>query len=114
MPDKFLLSLLNILFFSPVLLVLFKKRETIKPYKGLVLFGAFLGLIAYFIGETLFMYWKAYWYDFDKTLGIRIGDSVLEILIWSILVPTVVAVVVVSCAEREEKKESIFTSFFKF
>lgn len=104
--DKFTLIKLEIIIFFPIIAILFiKYRGILARFKKLLVLGALTGLPLYFIGELAFMYWKTYFYNYDKTLGIIIRGSVIEILIWCILVTFITSAAVIIAADKEETRK---------
>ncbi len=113
MEGKLTYTLLNIKFFAPVYFVLLviywrEVKRNITFIKWSIVFA----IIAFFLVDPLATAWNAWGYDYNKTLGITIGKSVIEELIWFILVCIILAIVVSICAEKEEKKKKIIPPFF--
>lgn len=97
---------LNILFFTPVLVLVWKKyRRTIMEEKRFLVIAGLFGFCIFFIIDPLATYWGAWGFDYTKTLGIRFGFSVIEELVWAMLVSTIVALAVSVGARKEENGE---------
>jgi len=69
----------------------------------LLLIGGLFGFVMFFIVDPIATYWKAWEWDYSKTVNILIGYSTFETIIWAILVCAAVALAVAVGAEKEEK-----------
>lgn len=101
--------ILNSIFFLPAaVFLIYRHGKIIFQYKKFLLATAILGILCFVVLEQIAVTWGAWGYDNQKTLGIYLGVSVIEMLIWTILVPLIVASVVIISAIKEEKGESLF------
>lgn len=97
---------LNARFFAPVFVILFLFfNKTIAKNIRLIKWSIVFAVVAFFIVDPFATSWGAWGYDYSKTLGIGFGKSVIEELVWAILVCIVLAIVVAFCADKEEKKK---------
>ncbi len=96
--------LLNGIFFSVSCLFFFLRypKEIKKSFK-LVLAGSIFGFLGYFLTELPATYWGAWTYYRNSVLGIYIGKSVIETLLWAVLLGAIMGVAVSVFASREEK-----------
>lgn len=100
---KWTYTILNIVFFVPVIILIWVKyRRIIYKNKLLILLAGLFGFVSFFIVDPIATKWGAWSFDYSQTLGIFIGKSVLEELIWIVLVCMVLAVAVARAAEKEE------------
>ncbi len=103
---KFSYLILNFLFFSPIVIFLWIKfRNPIKKYKKLITYAGFLGVLYFFIVDPVAVSWQAWSYDENLNLGIKFWGTLLEELIWSILVFMIVSVVVCILVDAVENKQ---------
>lgn len=98
--------LLNVIFFGIAFafLRLRYKKELKKSFK-LVIAGVIFAFVGYFITELPATYWGAWAYYSNSVLGIFIGKSVIETLIWAIVLGAMLGMAVSVFASREEKKK---------
>ena len=107
--NKYTFLILNLIFYAPIIVLLFvRKRKEIKKYKKLIFYAALFGFFGYFLVEPLAVFWGAWGYDYSKTLGIKIGGSVIENLMWAVLLAPVVALTVAIWSDREKKKKPLW------
>lgn len=104
--DKFYYSGFLVLFLTPLLIfVLRAYKKSVKKRKKLIFVMAIIGFLSFLIMMPVAAQWGAWHYDYAKTLNIRIGKELLETLIWQIISCILLAIVVDSLAEKEEKKK---------
>src|ERR1035437_2444428 len=102
--DKWSYTILNIIFFIPVIAFLFfRYKEIIFKKLHFVLMSGLFGAILVFIIDLPATNWKAWQYDYTKTLGINFGKSVFEELVWVILICMIVAIIIEIFFERQKK-----------
>lgn len=102
---KYTYFILNLIFFVPPLyLIVTKYSHHLKRYSKLLIVTSVFAGVFYFIADPLAAYWGAWNYHFEKTLGIRIGDSVFETFLWSIFIAIIFGLLVGVLADREDKK----------
>ena len=100
-------TILNIIFFVPVIVFAFYRyKKIISRNKKFLISAALIGATLFFIVEPFATGWGAWSFDYNQTLGIKIGSSLIEEVIWGILVSTIVALAVLVGAEKEEKGEA--------
>ena len=105
---KWTYTLLNFLFFVPVLWYAWTKhRVVIKREKKLIIISAIFGLVLFFLVDPIATYWGAWNYDYSQTFNVRLGYSVIEELIWAVLVSTIMGIAVAVGADREDSKRSL-------
>jgi uncharacterized membrane protein YoaT (DUF817 family) len=111
---KLNLTILNIIFFTPLILFLWLRyREKIKKERRFLSYATFFAIIIFFLVEPIGTYSGAWRYDYKQTLGPHIfGVSLIEMLAWSILVVLIVAITVATGAEKEERGENFFIPNF--
>jgi|GEM_PF-2941800 lycopene cyclase domain-containing protein len=103
---KFSYLFLDFVFFAPVLIFAFLKyKKLISENKKFIWFSTFAGVVLFFIVDPIATFWNAWNFDRSKTLGIYIGKSNLEELIFSILVCLVVAVALLAGIRSEKNKQ---------
>jgi|SRR3989344_2831647 len=102
--DKWSYTILNLIFFLPFIVVfwfgIYSKLFSQKL--RFVLISGFLGLVYFFIVDLPATSWGAWTIDYSKTLNMRFGNSVLEELIWTILVFMMIAFVLEILLKRKE------------
>lgn len=103
---KWTYVLLNLVFFFPVLfLIWFRYAGVVWRERRFVIYAGLFGFVIFFIIDPVATYWGAWGFDYTKTLGIRFGFSVLEELVWAMLVSIIVAIAISVAAPREEGKK---------
>lgn len=102
---KYTYLILNILFFLPnfIIIFLFFKKVIMARLKFILLSGL-LGLVWFFIIDPPATSWGAWTMNYSKSVGIRFGNSVVEELIWAILVCMSVASMIEIYLYRKNKK----------
>ncbi len=97
--------MLNIKYFLPILVVLglFFHNTIRRRWKFIVIAG-WVGFFLFFAIDPLATHWEAWSFDYSQTLNIRFGKSVLEELVWGILVMMISAAAVAILMERKTKK----------
>ena len=94
--SKWTYTILDILFFLPFILVFWfgiYKKIFFRKLK-FILTSGFVGIIYFLLVDLPATKWKAWEFDYAKTLNIKIGSSVLEELIWIVLVFMAVALMI--------------------
>lgn len=109
---KFTYIILDCVFFlPPIYFVLRHYTHHVRKYFKLLLVTILFSGIFYFLVDPLAAYWGAWNYHFEKTLGIRIGDSVIETFFWSLFIAVLFGLLVGVLADNEDKKESLRSLF---
>ncbi|MFZ3015895.1 MAG: hypothetical protein WA101_02760 [Minisyncoccia bacterium] len=101
--DKWTYTILNIIFFTPVIIIFVSYRNILLKRWKFILISGFLGIIYFFIVDILATNWKAWEYDYTKTLGINFSKSVFEELIWMVLVWVTISILIEIYLERKEQ-----------
>lgn len=84
---KYTYLILDVLFFVPLMSVtLFLYWRLLKKRWKFICAAGILGAICFFIVDPAALLWGAWTMDYSKTIGITFGPSVVEELIWGILV----------------------------
>ncbi len=101
---NYMYLLLNVIFFVAAFAFLFVRypKEIKKSFK-LAVAGSIFGFLGYFLTELPATYWGAWAYYRNSVVGIYIGKSVIETLLWAVLLGVIVGVAVSVFASREEK-----------
>lgn len=102
--NKWLYTILNIIFFLPIIIVFWfgvYRRIFFKKLKFFLISGL-LGVVYFFIVDLPAMAWRAWEFDYSKTLGVAFGKSVVEELVWVVLVFMTVAVIIEVLMERNK------------
>ncbi|MCL4387481.1 hypothetical protein M1307_03780 [Patescibacteria group bacterium] len=86
-----------------------KRKKLLTKNRKTITVASILGFLSFFLVDPVATHWGAWGFDYTKTLGINFGKSVIEELIWNILVFNILALVVISAAEKEEKKEPLIS-----
>ena|SRR3989344_6435123 len=95
---------LNVIFFTPVIIFAVLRYWTlIKQEKKFILAAGLFGFLIFFIVDIVATYWMAWEFDPNQTLGIRFGKSVLEELVFGIIVSIIVAVAI-SAGIRHDRR----------
>ncbi len=90
--------------FSPLVSwVLIRQYKTIIKNLRFVVVSTLLGVPFFFILEPIAVYWRAWGYNPEKTLGINPAGGTIETLIFTILGCFLTSVAVSALAAREEK-----------
>lgn len=112
--DKYTYLILNILFFTPIVIWIFLHyKKYMMRYKKLLFMSLIFGIVQFFLVDPVAIIWGAWGYDYSKTLGITmIGNTVIEEFLWFVLLCVCMALITAVLAEKEEKKKT-FKSFFK-
>jgi lycopene cyclase domain-containing protein len=108
---KWTYTILNIVFFAPIILLIYKRYwATVKKEKKFIILSAILGFIIFFIIDPIATHWGAWGFDYRKTLGIYFGLSVIEELIWAMLVSMITATAIAVAANKEEQGKKFHLS----
>lgn len=106
--DRYIFLAILILFHAPVYAYLFlRHKKVFFEQKKFIFLSIIFATILYFTAIIIGASWEAWNYNYEKTLNIRIGSDILEILIQGVLTFVVLAVVVFVFAEREEKNQPL-------
>lgn len=95
-------TILNTIFFLPIIIIFWfgiYRKVFFKQWK-FMLISAIAGIIYFFIVDLSATTWKAWEFDYARTLNITIGDSVIEELVWVILVFVTVALIIEIILEK--------------
>ncbi len=76
-----------------------------------VFIGIIMGFIYFVVVDPFAVVWKAWEYNYDKTLGAFWGPTVFEELLWAGLAFGIQGIVIPVLAEAEEKGKK-FTKLF--
>ena len=101
-------------YFTPLFLLsfLFYSKLIFKNI-NFIFASILFAIIGFFIIDPLATYWNAWGFNYDKTLNIRIcNTSVIEELIWAILLCSFVAIVVSVCINKLENNKPFFIPSF--
>jgi len=102
---KWTYTLLNFLFFVPVLWYAWSKYKVIiRKERKFIFITALCGLILFFLVDPVATSWGAWSYDYSQTFNVRIGYSVVEELVWAVLLSTVMGIAVAVGANHDERK----------
>lgn len=112
--EKYSYFIVDILFLGPALFYAFLKfRKVVRKNILFIIFSFFFGFFGFWVVDPVAISWGAWGYDVHKTLGVMLpGGSVIEELLWALLVAPLLGILVSVFAEREEKGKS-FVNFFK-
>jgi len=104
--DKWTYTILDIIFFAPLIIpVLIYRKLILKRWKFILASGLF-GFL-FFIIDLPATKWGAWQFDYSKTLGPIFGKSVIEELIWTILVCMTVALMIEIFINKSMKEKTI-------
>jgi uncharacterized membrane protein len=106
------LKLNLVTFLPPIVCVFFYFYKDITKNFKFIALSAFLGAVYFFIVDPFATVWGAWQFNYDRTIGINFGPSVVEELMWAILVFFVVGILVSVMGSAEEKNKS-FKKLFK-
>lgn len=84
--------------------------KIVKKEKFFIIYAGIFGFLIFFIIDPAATNWGAWGFDYSKTLGIYFRLSVVEELIWAMLVSMIGAVAVAIAASKEEKGEKFHIS----
>lgn len=112
--DKYTYILLNIIFFTPLLFVLYKRhKKQIAKYYKLIIFACSFATCILFPLDYIAVKWHAWGYNYGKTLGLRFGGAVIEEYLFALLICFIIAVTVGILADAEEKKYPLLNIILK-
>lgn len=104
--ESYTYLLLNLFFIGiPIFLVTRKYYKKLIKQGKLFFLTLVFAVIGYFVVDPLATSWGAWNYHFEKTLGILIGTSVIETLMWAVAIAVLFTILVSVLAEKEEKKK---------
>jgi hypothetical protein len=111
--DRSFYVFLMLKYYTPIflvaILIYWKKIFRIRKY---LLFVALFAIIAFFIVDPIATYWEAWGFDYDMTLNIRIlGNSVLEELVWAILLCLFVGIVISVWKDKVDNQRPFFVPY---
>ncbi len=93
--DRYTYTVLDIIFFAPFILVwVVACRTLIVERWKFILSAGLLGIAIFFVMDLPATFSGAWTMNYAKTLGIRLGPSVFEELVWTILVSVSVGIII--------------------
>lgn len=111
---KFLYLILDVVFFTPLLAVLYMRfRRLLLKKRKFLLVSGFLGILLFFIVDPIAIYWGAWGYDYEKTLGVKLSYGVLEEMVFGILATMTVAAAICILEDTYQKGKSLRETFLK-
>ena len=102
--DKWMYTILNILFFAPIIIFFWfgvYRKIFFKRWKFILISGL-VGVVYFFAVDVPSTALKAWEFDYSKNLNIPIGTSILEELIWMVLVFMTVALIIEVIMQRKK------------